>query len=88
VSGGNGVKATREAFAQLLMYQRFLYERWEEVRLVALFNEDIGVLCVNFLEEFGIASVWKHSGGWMGSPIASQAGLCHIAVPEENIVAS
>jgi hypothetical protein len=73
---GNGVRATREALAQLLMYRSFLYKPDRTVSLLALFNEDIGLLCEKFLESFNIASVWKSPSGWVGSPLAYQFELC------------
>jgi MrcB-like, N-terminal domain len=76
---GDGVQATREALAQLLMYRRFLYESNQDVQLLALFNEDIGPLCQDFLEELGIATVWKTGSEWVGSKQAHMNGLCTLA---------
>ena len=71
----NGVNATREALAQLLMYRAFYYSRPEAVQLIAVFSESIGDLCVRFLADLGITAVWKDGPDWSGSPAAVTAGL-------------
>ncbi|GAA4486450.1 hypothetical protein GCM10023191_012620 [Actinoallomurus oryzae] len=74
---GDAVGAAREALAQLLAYRHFLYPNGHaHVRMLAVFNEDIGLACVGFLEEQNVASVWRDGTGWAGSPTAREAGLC------------
>jgi MrcB-like, N-terminal domain len=73
---GDGVGAAREALGQLLFYRHVFYQDSHTVQLLALFNEDVGDLCMRFLEEFDIASVWRSGENWVGSPMASRAGLC------------
>ena len=75
VHRGNGVLATRDALSQLLMYKEYLYSSSDHVRMLAVFSEDIGARNVEFLECYGIASVWKQDGMWLGSPSANAAGL-------------
>ena len=75
VSKGNGVAATREALAQLLMYRDFIYPEGSHVHMLAVFSEPIGELNVNFLEKYGIASAWKSGDVWTGSPKAMAAEL-------------
>jgi hypothetical protein len=76
VRKGNGVYATREAIGQLLMYRDFLYAAPPPTpRLLALFSESVGAMCVDFLERYDIASVWSSEGGWAGSPAAIAGGL-------------
>jgi hypothetical protein len=77
VRRGNAVAAVREALGQLLFYRHFLYpEGHDHVRMLAVFNEDIGQACVDFLEIQGIASVWRTGANWGGSPSAVDASLC------------
>jgi hypothetical protein len=71
----NGINATRDALSQLLMYQDSLYDA-DKPRMLAVFSEDVGSYGVEFLEKFGIASVWKDGAGWAGSPTAVVEGLC------------
>jgi hypothetical protein len=71
----NGVNATREALAQLLMYRAFYYSRPEAVQLIAVFSESIGDLCAGFLADLGIVAIWKDGPDWIGSPAAVAAGL-------------
>jgi hypothetical protein len=71
----NGVNATREALAQLLMYRAFCYSRPEDVQLIAVFSESIGDLCVRFLADLGITAIWKEGPDWIGSPAALAAGF-------------
>ncbi|TDC03376.1 DUF3578 domain-containing protein [Nonomuraea longispora] len=77
VRRGNAVSATREAIGQLLQYRHFLYpgER-ESVRMLAVFNEEVGAACVDLLESLHIGSVWREHGRWLGSPLAQRAKLC------------
>jgi 5-methylcytosine-specific restriction enzyme MrcB-like protein len=75
VRAGDGVGAAREALAQLLFYARFLYQSSEQVNKLALFNDSVGDACVDFLEELGIATVWRADGRWVGSSIACTVGL-------------
>jgi hypothetical protein len=76
VRKGNGVYATREAIGQLLMYRKVCYPTPAGVRMLALFNEPVGDLCVELLEDLQIASVWQDDDGqWIGSPTAHAAGL-------------
>ncbi|POX90633.1 hypothetical protein C3477_06755 [Mycobacterium kansasii] len=71
----NGVAATREALAQLLMYREFLYPEGVDVHMLAVFSESVGELNVKLLEKYGIASAWKSGDAWAGSPKATAAGL-------------
>ncbi|SMD07299.1 MrcB family domain-containing protein [Kibdelosporangium aridum] len=75
VRAGNGVQATREAIGQLLMYRDTLYDTPRDVRMLALFSESVGSMCMDFLERYQIASVWSSKGGWVGSPSAAAGGL-------------
>jgi hypothetical protein len=75
VAKGNGVAATREALAQLLMYRDFIYPEGSDVHMLAVFSEPVGELNVNFLEKYGIASAWKFGDTWAGSPKAIAAKL-------------
>jgi MrcB-like, N-terminal domain len=72
---GNATDAVRAAIGQLLTYRYFLYEPTKATQLVALFAEPVGDAFVAFLEECGIASVWKDMNGWSGSKQARQSGL-------------
>lgn len=72
---GNGVAATREAFAPLFMYEAFLYPVGTNVRKLAVVSEPIGDLNVEFLERHGIASAWSHGKDWVGSQTAVSKGL-------------
>ncbi len=71
----NGVNATREALAQLLMYRAFYYNRHDAVQLIAVFSESIGDLCFRFLVDIGITAVWKEGPDWVGSSAVVAAGL-------------
>lgn len=75
VYNGNGANATREAFAQLFMYQAIWHPDDPSVRKLAVFSESVGDWNVGFLQTHGIASVWKDSDGWAGSAQAVAAGL-------------
>ncbi|WP_168220720.1 DUF3578 domain-containing protein [Streptomyces sp. RFCAC02] len=63
---GNVTVAVREAVAQLLEYRHFIRDERREPRLVALFTDEIGIYS-SYLEHLGIGSVWKTTGGWLGS---------------------
>ncbi|WP_049562996.1 MrcB family domain-containing protein [Nonomuraea sp. SBT364] len=77
VRRGDAVSATREAIGQLLWYRHFLYPgQTEAVRMLAVFNEDIGDACVELLETLNIASVWADGNVWRGSRTANTAQLC------------
>jgi hypothetical protein len=66
---GNATDAVRAVLGQLYTYRYFLYSDILP-RLVGLFSEPIGDAYAAFLDECGIASVWKGGGHWMGSPTA------------------
>lgn len=72
---GNATHAVRAAIGQLFTYRYFLYGPTKEARLLALFAEPVGDGFVTFLEECGIASVWKDINGWSGSMEARQSEL-------------
>ncbi|MFD8232745.1 MrcB family domain-containing protein [Streptomyces sp. NPDC059696] len=72
VKKGNATQAVREAVAQLFEYSYYWHQKRGEPKphLVALFTEDIGHYA-EYLEEHGIASVWRVEGAdWAGSPTA------------------
>ena len=72
---GNATHAVRAAIGQLFTYRHFLYGPAKATGLLALFAEPVGNAFVSFLEECGIASVWKDVNGWSGSTEASRSGL-------------
>ncbi|MGW7430073.1 MrcB family domain-containing protein [Streptomyces sp. NPDC054861] len=74
VRSGNPTKAVREAVGQLYEYRHFLYEGEREPFLIGLFSEEIGVYAP-YLEERGIASVWREGAQWGGSSKAQAWGL-------------
>ncbi|MBT2443189.1 DUF3578 domain-containing protein [Streptomyces sp. ISL-36] len=74
VRSGNPTKAVREAVGQLYEYRHFLYERQCEPFLIGLFSEEIGVYAP-YLEERGIASIWREGARWGGSSMAHEWGL-------------
>jgi len=76
VTRGNPTKAVREALGQLSEYSYFLYEQQRQSKpyLLGLFTEDIKAYAP-YLEEKGIASVWKTVDGWAGSATAAAWGL-------------
>ncbi|MFH8593472.1 MrcB family domain-containing protein [Streptomyces rimosus] len=76
VTLGNPTKAVREAVGQLLEYSYFLHGQADgtQPKLLALFTEEIGVY-VEYLEQHGIASIWRTPTGWAGSTSAVAAGL-------------
>jgi hypothetical protein len=65
---GNATDAVRAVLGQLFTYRHFLYSDDSPPYLVGLFAEPIGEAYVGFLEDLGIASVWKQAGSWLGSP--------------------
>lgn len=72
---GNPTEGVRGAVGQLFEYGHFLYlESSNKPGLLALFTEDVGVYA-DYLEQLGIASVWKTLDGWAGSLSAQQCGL-------------
>jgi hypothetical protein len=75
VAKANGVLATREALAQLLMYREFLYPEAVDVHMLAVFSEFVGELNVKLLDKYGIASAWKSGDAWAGSLKAIASGL-------------
>lgn len=74
VRHGNPTVAVREALGQLYEYRHFLYQKQPKPFLVGLFSEEIGVYAP-YLEEQGIASVWRSDDGWGGSPSARDWGM-------------
>lgn len=72
---GNATEAVRAALGQLFTYRFFLY-RAEQPRLVALFAEPVGEAYVSLLDSLGVASVWKDTGRWLGSPSARTDAIC------------
>lgn len=75
VAKANGVVATREALAQLLMCRDFLYPEGGDVHILAIVSESVGELNVKRLEKYGIASAWKSGDAWAGSPKVVASGL-------------
>ncbi|MGA5064964.1 MrcB family domain-containing protein [Streptomyces exfoliatus] len=74
VRHGNPTVAVREALGQLYEYRHFLYTKQPKPFLVGLFSEEIGAYAP-YLEEQGIASVWRSDDGWGGSPSARDWGM-------------
>ncbi|MET9377186.1 DUF3578 domain-containing protein [Streptomyces sp. NPDC002992] len=74
VRNGNPTTAVREAIGQLYEYRHFLYQRQAEPFLIGLFSEEIGAYAP-YLEEQGIASIWRDDEGWGGSPKARGWGM-------------
>ncbi|MEU6620150.1 DUF3578 domain-containing protein [Streptomyces litmocidini] len=74
VRNGNPTAAVREALGQLYEYRHFLYREQAEPFLIGLFSEEIGVYAP-YLEEQGIASVWRSDDGWGGSPQSRDWGM-------------
>ncbi|GAA2776864.1 MrcB family domain-containing protein [Saccharopolyspora taberi] len=73
---GNGVQATRDALSQLIWYRYCHYSEPRAVRMLALFNEPVGDLCLEILQEVNIEGVWPDRHRWTGTPGAIAAGLC------------
>ncbi|MFJ5109837.1 MrcB family domain-containing protein [Streptomyces sp. NPDC088551] len=76
VRGGNPTEAVRQAVGQLYEYSHFFYRerKLPEPHLVGLFTEDVGVYS-GYLEERGIASIWRDGDNWRGSPRAIGWGM-------------
>ncbi|MFI1255029.1 MrcB family domain-containing protein [Streptomyces netropsis] len=76
IKRGNPTTAVREAVGQLLEYRYFWYELQGQAKphLLALFTEDIHVYA-EYLEQHGIAAVWRTLDGWAGSSSAVSWGL-------------
>jgi hypothetical protein len=73
---GNATEAVRAALGQLFTYRHFLWEPpTASPYLVALFSEPIGDAYVSFLDDLGVAVVWKETEGWRGSATALTAGV-------------
>ncbi|MBL1095991.1 MrcB family domain-containing protein [Streptomyces coffeae] len=79
VKRGNPTRAVREALSQLFEYRHFLYAQQErpEPYLLGLFTEDIEAYAP-YLEQRGIASIWKTVEGWAGSPMAVGWGMVDV----------
>ncbi|MEV4872601.1 MrcB family domain-containing protein [Streptomyces syringium] len=76
IKRGNPTVAVREAVGQLLEYSYFWYQLQGQAKphLLALFTEDIHVYA-EYLEQHGIAAVWRTLDGWAGSASAVSWGL-------------
>ncbi|MGP3923587.1 MrcB family domain-containing protein [Streptomyces sp. 8N616] len=76
IKDGNPTKAVREAVGQLFEYSYFLYEKRGKPKphLIGLFTEGIDAYA-DYLEERGIASLWKTPDGWAGSESAVEWGM-------------
>lgn len=76
VKNGNATNAVRGAVGQLLEYSYFWHEKRGEPKphLIALFTESIGHY-TEYLEDHGVASIWRDESGWSGSPTAASWGL-------------
>ncbi|MFF6777783.1 MrcB family domain-containing protein [Streptomyces sp. NPDC012637] len=74
VRNGNPTTAVREAVGQLYEYRHFLYQGCPKPYLLGLFSEAIGAYAP-YLEEQGIASIWRDGSGWGGSPRAREWGM-------------
>jgi hypothetical protein len=85
---GNATQAVRAALGQLYAYRHFLYPLQPDLRLLALFAEPIGDAFASFLEEVGVASVWRVPDAWAGSDIARDAGLTGSVELAEPLTAS
>ncbi|MEV8309431.1 hypothetical protein AB0P36_19290 [Streptomyces flavidovirens] len=72
VKAGNPTNAVREVVGQLREYNYFLYRNRDQraPHLIGLFTEDIGAYAT-YLEDEGIASIWKSGRGWSGSRMAA-----------------
>ncbi|MFE1412913.1 MrcB family domain-containing protein [Streptomyces sp. NPDC058746] len=76
VDHGNPTAAVRGAVGQLLEYSYFWYRELQlpAPHLLALFTEDI-LAYAPYLEDQGIASIWRAGDGWAGSPTAVAWGM-------------
>ncbi|MFD4115657.1 MrcB family domain-containing protein [Streptomyces niveus] len=72
----NPTDAVRQSVGQLFEYSHFLYRERSlpEPHLIGLFTEDVGVYS-GYLEQRGIASIWRTRSGWDGSPSAEGWGM-------------
>ncbi|OXM49566.1 hypothetical protein CFP71_29930 [Amycolatopsis thailandensis] len=73
---GDAVQATRGALAQLYWYRHVHYTEPRTVRLLALFNEPVGDLCLDVLHANDVQAVWAEQGTWAGTATALTDGLC------------
>ncbi|MFD6249220.1 hypothetical protein, partial [Streptomyces roseolus] len=62
------------ALGQLFEYRHFLYPKQSAPFLLGLFSEEIGVYS-SYLEEHGVASIWRSAEGWDGSARARGWGM-------------
>jgi hypothetical protein len=69
---GDATTAVRGAVGQLLNYRYVWNLTDSKPKMLALFNEAIGDLYVEFLESLEIASIFWQSGLWVASPLAKQ----------------
>ncbi|MGW0705030.1 MrcB family domain-containing protein [Streptomyces sp. NPDC002643] len=76
VKNGNATNAVREAVGQLFEYSYFWHEKRGEPKphLIALFTEGIGHY-TEYLEDHGVASIWRDGDEWCGSVSAVSWGL-------------
>lgn len=74
VRNGNPTNAVREAVGQLYEYRHFLYLKRPAPFLIGLFSEEIGAYAP-YLEEQGIASIWRDGAKWGGSIKAQEWGM-------------
>jgi hypothetical protein len=76
VKNGNATIAVREAVGQLFEYSYFWHEKRGEPKphLIALFTEGIGHY-TEYLEDHGVASIWRAEDKWCGSHTAASWGL-------------
>jgi hypothetical protein len=72
---GNATEAVRSALGQLLSYRHLLYADEPAPELLAVFNEEVGPLYVDFLESQSVGSIWRGQAGWEGSIRASKSGF-------------
>lgn len=72
----NPTDAVRQSVGQLFEYSHFLYRERSlpEPHLIGLFTEDVGIYS-GYLEQRGIASIWRTRSGWDGSPTAEGWGM-------------
>ncbi|MFB6809883.1 MrcB family domain-containing protein [Streptomyces sp. NPDC056387] len=76
VRNGDPTAAVREAVGQLREYSYFLYRerRLATPHLLGLFSEDIGIYAA-YLEDQGIAAIWRDGDGWGGTSTAAAWGM-------------
>jgi hypothetical protein len=75
---GNANEAVVTVLGRLLVYRYFLYRPESPPHMAALFSESIGDAFGELLENVGVASIWKHEGGWAGSQTAIAAQIAQI----------